>query len=424
LSEHHPERVVVIGSGAREHALAERLSTEVDSVICIPGNPGMAKFATCLPADLAQLDELTKLILDQHARLIVVGPEQPLVDGLANRLRAKFEVVFGPDHEAAQIEGSKVFMKELATRARVPTAPYLATSSLEEAKAYILQSVSPLVVKADGLCAGKGVVVCSTADEAIAAAEAMLVNERFGKAGRRIVIEERLEGREVSAMALVSEDQVVLLPTAQDYKRRFDGDRGPMTGGMGAVSPAPGIDGPMKSLIEGLIIRTARQLVREDKPYRGALFAGLMLTRKGPMLLEFNCRFGDPETQAVVERIEDNFYELLLMVALHRSFPISLQESKEAVVNVVLCAKSYPEKSSKGVPIYGVEEAGKLPCITIFHAGTARNDKGELVTNGGRVLSVAALGATIAQARSRAYEAVSLIKCDDLDYRTDIAAGL
>ncbi len=439
MKQNQPRRIVIVGSGAREHVLSRQLEREIDpewddtddkqDVICIPGNPGMEECATCIPADIGKQDELVALIVEQKPTLVVVGPEKPLVDGLADRLIALGIPVFGPSKAAAQIEGSKAFAKRLMSRTLVPTAHYAVADSFHAARSYILDWPSnQLVIKADGLCAGKGVVVCDSKEEALATATGMLVDGVHGKAGQRIVIEERLTGIELSAMAFTDGKNVTLLRLAQDYKRRFDGDRGPMTGGMGSYSPSflemRFGDDLCRDIEKRILLPVISGLAKMNTPFRGLLYAGLMATDYGPAVLEFNCRFGDPETQVVVPGLA-GLYEWLLGCA-NGAMPDDdhPEMDSEPMVNIVLCAKSYPEKGSKGVLITGVEEAAKLPDVSIYHAGTSRNGQGDLVTNGGRVLSVAARGATVAQARSRAYEAVSLIKCDDLDYRTDIAAGL
>jgi phosphoribosylamine--glycine ligase len=396
--------VVVVGSGAREHALAWRLasSPRLGELHLAPGNPGIASLGTCHPVRAEDADGLLSLALTIEADLVVIGPEAPLVAGIADHLRQNGITVFGPSADAARIEGSKSFAKDVLQAAGVPTAAALPVARV------------PCVVKADGLAAGKGVFVCQTQDELDAALRAV---QEFGS---ELVIEELLEGQEVSLFALVDGRRAVALGAAQDFKRIGDGDTGPNTGGMGAYSPVPAL-GDADELVARICQPVVDELARRGSPFAGCLFAGLMLTEAGPKVLEFNARFGDPETQVLMPRLEDDLFELLLAAAEGDLPERLIGLSPEAAVTVVLAGPEYPVQSRyTGAAITGVdaaEEAGAL----VFHAGTAvRGDT--LVTNGGRILSVTATGPTIAAARGRAYEAVDLIAFDGAKCRRDIAA--
>ncbi len=425
----HQDRVVIVGSGGREHALAWKLrqSKHVRDIICIPGNAGIADVAACEALDIGKLPELVARIVALRPQLVVVGPEKPLVDGIVDLL-ASFDIpVFGPSKAAAQIEGSKAWSKRLMERAGVPTATFLVTDDMKKAEDYIEQAMGQLVVKADGLCGGKGVIVCKTRDEALAAAHAILVLRIHGEQGARIVIEDRLFGREVSVMALVDGERILLLPTAQDYKRREDGDLGAMTGGMGCMSPSPFVTPELLAQIrETVLAPVVRTMAEEGTPFCGLLYAGLMLTESGPMVLEFNARFGDPETQVVLPRIEQDLYELLWLAAKGNLSSISheIPVTKQTAVCVVQCADTYPDKGSKDRVIDGLEKAATVPGVTVFHAGTSRAPHGSFVTNGGRVLGTMAMGDSPAHARRRAYGAVACIYWPGEAHRTDIAFGL
>lgn len=426
-------RVVIVGGGGREHALAWKLaqSPRVGKLFCLPGNPGIAALAECLPADLTKPGTLAQQILDLAPDLVVIGPEAPLVAGLADLLAGKVPAVFGPSAAAARIEGSKAFAKRLMERAGVPTATFCVADDMMKADRYISGAIGELVVKADGLCAGKGVVVCANADEAREAARAMLVKNAHGAAGKRIVIEDRLYGPEISVMALVDGNRIMVLPAAQDYKRRQNGDQGPMTGGMGSVSPSPRMTAPLMAQIRATILEpVVRQMTEDGTPFQGLLYAGLMLTLTGPMVLEFNCRFGDPETQVVLPRIAADLYDLLHRTATGNlpasgaDGTLSAPVHDRAAVCVVQCAETYPAKGSSGEPITGIGVAEEMEDVTVFHAGTARSAEGKIVTGGGRVLGTTALGATISEARGRAYRAVERIHWEGEAHRSDIASRL
>lgn len=414
-------RVCLVGSGAREHALALSLGRSGD-VIASPGNPGIAgrtsegHSLTSTPTPPEEIE----------AELFVIGPEAPLVDGLADRLRAQGKLVFGPGAAGARLEGSKEHMKELVTAAGVPTARWASfgENRLAEAKAFLRQLDGSYVVKTDGIAAGKGVLVTDDLREAEADVEAKLSGASFGKAGRRVVIEEGLEGHELSLFAICDGSRVVALSPAQDYKRIGTGDIGPNTGGMGAYSPVPAADEALVgTVIDRIVEPTLAALRREGTDYRGVLYAGLMLTPAGPRLIEFNVRFGDPESQVVVPRIETDLVELLAAAASgDLSIAPAPRISAKAGVCVVAASPGYPTAPQTGGPITGLPPAGTLGDVFVFHAGTALDGAGNLRTSGGRVLCVSAFGDDIPTARRRAYEVIDKIHFDGMQVREDIAA--
>ena len=398
-------KVLVVGSGGREHALAWAISRSpsLTELHAAPGHPGIAALAQCHPVRAQDAASLVPLARELEIDLVVVGPEVPLVAGLADQLRRRGIAVFGPGAAAAAIEGSKRFAKEVMDAAGVPTARTLAVAR------------PPCVVKADGLAAGKGVWVCRTQaelDAGLRAAEAL---------GQPFHVEEMLEGEEVSIFALCDGRTAVGLPAAQDYKRIGDGDEGPNTGGMGSYSPVPQLsDDDVSGLVETACRPVLAELERRGAPFVGVLFGGLMLTADGPRMLEFNCRFGDPETQSLLPRLDGDVLEALAAAAAGELDGIALPASNEAAVTLVLAAGDYPARGDAGSPIDGVADAEAAGAL-VFHAGTALND-GRLVTNGGRILNVTSLGATIAEARTRAYEAAGRIEFDGVRYRSDIAS--
>jgi phosphoribosylamine--glycine ligase len=418
--------VLVVGSGGREHALCWRLAQDptVTRVLAAPGNAGIAASAECFPSVAADDVDAVVDLVDQHAvDLTVIGPEAPLVAGMADALRKRRRDVFGPSAAAARIEGSKAFAKQVMQRRGVPTARSGVFDDVEKAAAFVDELGGSAVVKADGLAAGKGVTVASDRDAALAAIEAALLEGAFGEAGRTIVVEELLEGPEVSVFAVTDgKGNCVLLDAARDHKRVGNGDTGPNTGGMGAFSPVPGLAQETATEILDTVIAP---VVDELKPYRGVLFAGMMLTADGPQVLEFNCRFGDPETEVLLPRMPYRVGSLfhacatgrLAYEAGHAGF------DEGAAVTVVIASEGYPGSYPTGVPIDGAEVANALEGVTVFHAGTTRDDEGRLLTAGGRVLAVTGTGATIAEARDRAYHGVSTVRFDGMHYRTDIAAA-
>jgi len=408
-------KTLVIGTGGREHALALGLSRDpgVTEVHAAPGNPGMAAIATLHDVDPMSGEAVARLATELGVDLVVVGPEAPLVAGVADAVREAGIAVFGPSAAAAQLEGSKAFAKDIMAGAEVPTAmARLCTTALEAADA--LDSFgAPYVVKDDGLAAGKGVVV--TSDRAAAMAHAIACG--------RVVIEEYLDGPEVSLFAITDGTTVYPLQPAQDFKRAYDGDEGPNTGGMGAYTPLPWApEGLVEEVYERVLVPTVREMANRGVPFSGLLYAGLALTQRGVRVIEFNARFGDPETQALLSRLDSPLGALLLAAAQGRLHEVDRPRWKAgAAVTVVVAAEGYPEAPRKGDPISGVEEADELEGVDVIHAGTAVVD-GQLVTNGGRVLAVTANAASLAEARARAYDGVSRIKIEGAHYRTDIAA--
>jgi phosphoribosylamine---glycine ligase len=416
-------RVLVVGGGGREHALAWALARDpgVDALFAAPGNAGIEEVARCVPVDVTDVDGIVALVEAESIDLTVVGPEAPLVAGLVDLLEARGRRAFGPTAAGARIEGSKAWAKELLLRHGVPTGRAEITDDVTRAVMLLDAFEPPYVIKADGLAAGKGVVVTADRQEALEAVESMLVDRAFGSAGDRVLIEEHLEGREVSVLALTDGEAVLPLEPAQDFKRALDGDRGPNTGGMGAYSPVPAVDDATRRRITAEILEpTIAALAAEGVRYRGVLYAGLMLTADGLKVLEFNARFGDPEAQAVLPRLDSDLAEGLLACVEGRLGEVKVAWSPESCVTVVLASGGYPGPYGTGFPIGGLDAAGKSDRVAVFHAGTARRD-GRVVTAGGRVLAVSALGTDLADARARAYRAVSQVSFEGAHRRNDIA---
>ncbi|AOL33255.1 UNVERIFIED_ORG: phosphoribosylamine--glycine ligase [Anoxybacillus amylolyticus] len=410
--------VLVIGRGGREHAIAWKAAQSplVGRLYVAPGNPGIADVAELVHIDELDIEALVQFAKQQAIDLTIVGPEAPLASGIVDRFMAEGLRIFGPSQRAALIEGSKAFAKELMKKYGIPTADHAAFTSYEEAKAYIEQKGAPIVIKADGLAAGKGVTVAQTVEEALAAAKAALVDGQFGTAGSQVVIEEYLEGEEFSFMAFVNGEKVYPLAIAQDHKRAYDGDEGPNTGGMGAYSPVPQIsDEMMDAALEAILRPAAKALAAEGRPFLGVLYAGLMATANGPKVIEFNARFGDPEAQVVLPRLKTDLVEAVLAVMDGKE--LELEWTDEAVLGVVLAAKGYPGAYERGAEIRGLDRIS--PDALLFHAGTKR-EGGAWYTNGGRVLLLAAKGETLAKAKEKAYEQLAAIDCDGLFYRRDI----
>ena len=414
-------KVLVIGSGGREHALCWALAASplVETLVCAPGNGGIADVAACVALDPLDLAGIERYCTDEAVDFVVVGPEAPLVAGLVDRLEAAGIAAFGPSAQAARLEGSKAFMKEICAKANVPTAAYARFSDPIAARGYIEAQGAPIVVKADGLAAGKGVVVAQSVAEAVAAAEAML-GGRFGAAGAELVIEECLAGEEASFFALVDGTTALALATAQDHKRVGEGDVGPNTGGMGAYSPAPLLtpalcEQAMTEIVDPLVAAMADA----GAPYVGVLYAGLMVTASGPKLLEINVRFGDPECQVLIPRLASDLLPALMAARDGGLAHFSLRWRDEAALCVVLAAEGYPGAYEKGSEIRGLERADGLDGVTVFHAGTARED-GRILATGGRVLGVTALGAGIGEAQARAYAGVDAIDWPEGFCRRDI----
>ena len=415
-------RVLLIGAGGREHALAWKLSQSprLGELHAAPGNPGIAQLATVHDVHTGDLEGLTALAQRLAADLVVVGPEAPLVDGLADRLAEAGIPAFGPTAGAAQLEGSKAFAKSVMDAAGVPTARFAVCDTPAAAQAAIAEAGGEVVIKADGLAAGKGVFVCSTASEAERAVRACLVEKRFGESGARVLVEERMHGPEVSVMALCDGEHVRALPTARDAKRALDGDRGPNTGGMGCVSPAPGLaPDAMAEIVASIHQPVVNELARRGMPFRGCLYAGLMLTDAGPRVLEFNVRFGDPEAQAVLPRLHDDLLDLLERSAAGTLADVEAAWGDDAAVSVVVAAEGYPDAPVSGAAIDGIHAAEAIDEVIVFHAGTAI-ESGRLIAAGGRVLNVTAVAPTLAGARERAYAGVSRIAMAGAHHRTDI----
>ena len=414
--------VLLVGGGGREHAIAWKLaqSPGLGRMIAAPGNPGIAAHARRVPIKDTAIDSLVALAQQERPDLVVIGPEAPLALGLADRLRAAGLAVFGGSAAAARLESSKAFAKDLMARHRIPTARFGTFRDTAAARRYARELGAPLVVKADGLAAGKGVTVCGTLEEADRAIAQCLEARAFGDAGLTVVVEVFLVGEEASFFALSDGATVLPLTAAQDHKTVLDGDRGPNTGGMGAYSPAPVMDAAMQERVMATIVRpTIAAMAEEGAPYTGALFVGLMITALGPKVIEFNCRFGDPECQAILPRLEDDLLALLLAAATGKGLPSALTWSAQSSVCVVMTSAGYPGSYETGRAISGVEAAAALPGVNVFHAGTALAD-GALVTAGGRVLGVQAVGADVSAAIRTAYAAVERIRFDGAHYRRDI----
>jgi phosphoribosylamine--glycine ligase len=419
-------RVLVLGSGGREHALAWKIarSPQVERVLAAPGSDGMAGEAACAPTVSAGDAAAVAALADREAvDLIVVGPEDPLAAGVADRLREAGFAVFGPSAAAARLEASKSFAKDFMRRHRIPTADYAVFDDLEAARAHVAALDGPCVVKADGLAAGKGVAVCDDVAQAECALSEAMGERRFGAAGARVVVEERLVGQEVSYYAISDGSTVVPLAAAQDHKRALDGDRGENTGGMGAYSPAPVFtDAVEKQVLEEVVHPAVRGMAAEGEPFVGVLFVGLMIDPAGrPRVVEFNVRFGDPETQALLMRMDGDLVPLLDGAARGRLDPVRALEWRDAAVCVVLASGGYPRSYATGRPITGLEALAGDPDLVVFHAGTRRAGAG-FVTAGGRVLGVTARGATVGAARERAYAACERIRFEGMQLRRDIAA--
>jgi phosphoribosylamine---glycine ligase len=405
-------RVLIVGSGGREHALAWAIAASplCDALFCAPGNPGIAEEASCVSVAANDIEGILALCRRERIDFVVIGPEAPLVGGLVDRLEAAGVGAFGPSAAAAALEGSKGFTKDLCAKHGIPTAAYGRFRDAESAKDFVRHRGAPIVVKADGLAAGKGVTVARTVEEANAAIDSALTLRRFGAAGAELVIEEFLEGEEASFFALLDGAHALPLATAQDHKRVGDGDTGPNTGGMGAYSPAPCLTPALeREVMERIITPTMRGMAAEGRSFKGVLYAGLMLTATGPKLIEFNVRFGDPECQVLLPRLKSDLLPALVAARDGVLDGFDLRWRDDAALCVVLAAKGYPDEPVKGTEISGLEEAALDPSVKIFHAGT-RRDGARLLADGGRVLNVVALGADVAAAREKAYAAIDCIR--------------
>ncbi len=414
-------KVLVVGSGGREHALCWAIakSKKLKKLYCAPGNGGIAQVAECLEIAADDIQAIVDVAKSAKIDLVVVGPEAPLVAGLADKLDAASIKVFGPSAKAAMIEGSKGLMKDLCAKYDIPTADYARFDECDAAKDYIRIHGAPIVVKADGLAAGKGVILCRNENEAYAAIDHIMTEDAFGEAGAEVVIEEFMTGEEASFFALVDGEHAFALVAAQDHKAVFDGDEGPNTGGMGAYSPAPVVDKAMaRTIMETIIEPTIQGMAADGMPYKGVLFAGLMITDTGPRLIEYNCRFGDPECQALMMRLESDLLEVLLAAATGKLDKVELKWSRHAALSVVMAAQGYPGHYEKGSEIKGIAEAEAGGAV-VFHAGTrAEGDK--ILATGGRVLNVTALAPGVAKAQKKAYDAVAKIDWPEGFCRTDI----
>ena len=416
-------KILVVGSGGREHALVWKLAQGrvKHEIYCAPGNAGTGRIATNLPIGSEAITDLLKWAQENKPDLTVVGPEAPLCLGIADEFAEHGLRVFGPRKDAARLEGSKAFAKEVMVAAGVPTAQTRTFNDATDAVAYAESLTGGCVVKADGLAAGKGVIVCADPEESVAAIELAMVGRAFGEAGSTVLVEELLTGEEASILALVDGERVVMLASSQDHKRVFDGDKGPNTGGMGAYSPAPVVTDELRTVImEQVFKRTLAELRKRGIAYRGVLYAGIMVTDNGPKVLEFNCRFGDPETQAVLARLDSDLAEALAATADGRLTSDMVQWKPDAAVCVVMASGGYPGSYEKGLPIDGLTDAEQIEGTVVFHAGTKlAGDR--TVTSGGRVLGVTSIGPTLRQAVERAYRAVDAIRFEDAQCRRDIA---
>jgi len=417
-------KILVVGSGGREHALVWKLaqSPMVEKIYCAPGNPGIAEHAECLDIKADDIRALREFARDNKIDLTVVGPEDPLAAGITDEFESAGLKIFGPSRRAAELEASKVFCKSLLRKHGIPTAEFRRFDDAGDAAAYVKSQPAPLVVKADGLARGKGVLVCHTTEEALDAVKMIMVEKEFGDAGSEVVVEEFLTGEEASILAFTDGSTIAPLDSSQDHKPIFDGDKGPNTGGMGAYSPAPVITPEMFRRIEReILVPIVHAMNKDNRPYKGILYAGLMITKVGPKVLEFNVRFGDPETQPILVRMKNDLAPVLLAVAEGKLEEASLEWDPRPAVCVVMASGGYPGSYEKGKEITGLDECKAMEDVVVFHAGTAVQD-GKLVTNGGRVLGITALGDGIEAARARAYEAVAKIKFEGAQYRTDIGA--
>ena len=418
-------RILVIGSGGREHALVWKIAQSklVDKIFCAPGNGGISQQAECLDIKVEDIPTLLDFAQKEKIDLTVVGPESPLALGIVDEFQGAGLKIFGPNKKAAQLEASKVFAKELMAKYNVPTAAFQIFDNPEEANKYIEKIGAPCVVKADGLAQGKGVVVAKTVDEAKQAVNSMMQQKIFGEAGNKVIVEECLEGPEASILVITDSKEVISLVSAQDHKRIFDNDEGPNTGGMGAYSPAPVVTPVLfKDILRAIVYRTIDGLAKEGIDYAGVLYAGVMLTKQGPKALEFNVRFGDPETQVILPRLNSDLLEVMLAVSEGRLNRVrNLVWGDHVSVCVVCASAGYPGNYEKGKEITGLEEAGKIVNVTVFHSGT-KNHNGKIVTNGGRVLGVTGLGNSIRNAITRTYQAVEKIHFEGMHYRKDIGA--
>jgi phosphoribosylamine---glycine ligase len=415
-------KVLVVGGGGREHAIVWKLSQspKIKQMYCAPGNPGIARLAECVPIAVSAIEKLADFAKKQQIDFTFVGPEEPLSLGIVNYFKEQGLAVYGPSKEAALIEGSKAFAKELMVKYQIPTAKYAAFTIYEEALAYVRSEGAPIVIKADGLAAGKGVVVATSLEEAEDALKSMMKDVTLGSAGVRVVIEEFLEGEEMTLLSFVNRSTVKPMVPSQDHKPVYDGDRGPNTGGMGTYAPLPHIDSSIVDrVIRDIVQPTAEAMEEEGVPYEGILYTGLMLTKEGPKVIEYNARFGDPETQVVLPLLETDLLEIVTASLTGELENVEVKWKDKAAVCVIMSSGGYPGPYEKGEVISGLDQV--VHPTMIFHAGTAAKD-GEIITNGGRVLGITAIGETLKEARELAYKSVEKVSFNGAHYRTDIGA--
>lgn len=417
-------RILVIGSGGREHSLVWKLaqSPKVSEIIVAPGNGGMElEGVRTVPVQADDIKGLCRLARQEEVDLVIPGPELPLTEGIVDAMNILGIACFGPDRFCARLEGSKLFAKQTMEKSNVPTAACAAYNDADSAKAFVRSKGAPLVIKADGLAAGKGVVVAQTVDEAIEAIDNIMCKKAFGESGTQVLIEECLAGEEVSLLALCDGEHAVPLPSAQDHKAAYDGDTGPNTGGMGAYSPAPILpDSELEAMCDKVIRPILEQLSKEGHPFKGVLYAGLMMTPKGPKVLEYNVRFGDPECQPLLSRLDSDLVDIILACIRGDLTKELVRFKPQSACGIVIAAEGYPGSYKKGMPINGLAEAEKLQDVKVFHSGTKLVD-GKIQANGGRILCVTALGDDLEQARKQAYEAAARIQMEGSRYRSDIA---
>lgn len=419
-------KVLIVGSGGREHAIAWAVqkSPKVDKIYCAPGNAGIEEYAECVPIGAMEFDKLVTFAKEKEIDLTIIGMDDPLVGGVVDAFEAEGLRVFGPRKNAAIIEGSKAFSKNLMKKYHIPTAAYENFTSAEDALAYLETAKMPIVLKADGLALGKGVLICNTLEEAKAGVKTLMLDKQFGDAGNTIVIEEFMTGREVSVLAFCDGKTVKCMTSAQDHKRAKDGDKGLNTGGMGTFSPSPFYEGEVQAFCEKYVYQpTIDAMAAEGRPFTGILFTGLMITEDGPKVLEYNARFGDPEAQVVLPRMKNDIIEVMEACIDQRLDDITLEFEDNAAVCVVLASDGYPEKYEKGFPISGLDSVKDKEGYYIFHAGTKKQD-GKIVTNGGRVLGVVAKGDTLKEARKNAYEATNWVEFANKYKRNDIGKAI
>ena len=415
-------KVFVVGGGGREHAIVWKLSQspKIDQIYCAPGNPGISELAECVPISVSKIEKLADFATKEQIDITFVGPEEPLLKGIVNYFKQQGLAVFGPSKEAAMIEGSKAFAKELMLKYHIPTAKYAVFTNYHEALSYVRLEGAPIVIKADGLAAGKGVVVAKNMKEAEGALQNIMEESMFGSAGARVVIEEYLEGEEMTLLAFVNGTTVKPMVPAQDHKPVFNGDQGPNTGGMGTYAPLPHIDvSIVNRIISEIVVPTAKALVEEGCPFEGILYTGLMLTKEGPKVIEYNARFGDPETQVVLPLLETDLVEIIISSLSGELENIEVKWKEASAVCVVMASAGYPGIYERGKEIKGLDLVH--PPAIVFHAGTTEKNS-EIITNGGRVLGITAIGKDLKEARDHAYQSVGKIYFEGAHFRTDIGS--